>query len=103
MGFFRSKETGEAIRSVGAISTVGLSFVFAIVLGAWAGRVLDGWFGTGPLLFIVGFFFGLAAGVLNVYRTVSRVFPATPAATRPPAPAAPPVADDRDDLRPSDE
>ncbi len=102
MGFFRSKETGEAIRSVGAISTVGLSFVFAIVLGAWAGRVLDGWFGTGPLLFIVGFFFGLAAGVLNVYRTVSRAFPPTrsPVTTTPAPPQAP---DDRDGLRPSDD
>jgi ATP synthase protein I len=102
MGFFRSKETGESIRSVGAISTVGLSFVFAIVLGAWGGRVLDGWLGTGPVLFIVGFFAGLAAGVLNVYRTVSRVFPATK--TPPPSAApAPPSSKDRDELRPSDE
>jgi ATP synthase protein I len=102
MGFFKSRETGESIRSVGAISTVGLSFVFAIVLGAWGGRVLDGWLGTGPVLFIAGFFVGLAAGVLNVYRTVSRVFPAT-RPTPPPAASAPPVADDRDGLGPSDE
>jgi ATP synthase protein I len=102
MGFFRSRETGESIRSVGAISTVGLSFVFAIVLGAWGGRVLDGWLGTGPVLFIVGFFVGLAAGVLNVYRTVSRVFP--PTRIPPPHPVpVPPRSEDRDGPQPSDE
>lgn len=102
MGFFASKRTGEAIRSVGAISTVGLSFVFAIVLGAWGGRVLDGWLGTGPVLFIVGFFFGLAAGVLNVYRTISRVFPPTRTPPPQPVPVQPP-SEGRDGLQPSDE
>ncbi len=97
MSFFRSKQTGEQIRSVGAISTVGLSFVFAMVIGAWGGRVLDGWLGTGPLFFIVFFFLGLAAGILNVYRTVSRAFP--PSAPR----VAPPASAPDDDMRPSDE
>lgn len=62
----------DAWRAVGALSTVGLSFVLAIVLGAWFGRVLDSWLGTSPWLFVLGFFLGLAAGVLNVYRTTSR-------------------------------
>ena len=83
MGFFRSKQTGEQIRTVGAISTVGLSFVIAIVMGAWLGRVVDGWLGT-KLFFIVFFFLGLAAGILNVFRTVSKAFPPGPS----PAPPA---------------
>jgi F0F1-type ATP synthase assembly protein I len=81
---------------------VGLSFVFAMVIGAWSGRVLDGWLGTGPLFFIVLFFLGLAAGILNVYRTVSRAFPSS--APRGAAPAnTPPASVPDDDLRPSDE
>lgn len=86
MGFRFTKKTGETIRAAGALSTVGLSFVLAIVIGAWLGRVLDGWLGTEPWLFILCFFFGLAAGILNVYRTVSRAFPPS----RPPTRPAPP-------------
>jgi ATP synthase protein I len=100
MGVFGSRQTGETIRSVGALSTVGLSFVIAIVLGAWFGRTLDRWLGTGPWGFILFFFVGLAAGVLNVYRTMSRVFPPG----RPPA-AAPPAAppDARGEVEPADD
>ena len=47
-----------------------MSFVFAIVLGFGAGFWLDGVLGTKPWLAFIGFFFGLAAGVLNVYRVM---------------------------------
>jgi len=98
MSFRLTKNTGDAIRSAGALSSVGLAFVFAIIIGAWFGRVLDRWLGTAPLFFIAFFFLGLAAGVLNVYRTVSRAFPpsgAAPGAPKPPA--------DEDDLPPADD
>ncbi len=68
------RRAGEALRNVGALSSVGFAFVLAIVIGAWAGSVLDRWLGTKPIFFIVFFFFGLAAGVLNVFRTVSKSF-----------------------------
>lgn len=60
----------ENIRLIGQLSTVGLSFVFALVIGFWGGRLLDGWLGTDPWLSLVGFFFGLAAGIVNVYRVM---------------------------------
>ena len=66
------KTSADTVRTIGALSTVGLSFVLAIVLGAWFGRVLDNWLGTSPWLFILFFFLGLAAGILNVYRTTSK-------------------------------
>ena len=62
----------DTVRVLGALSTVGISFVLAIVLGAWFGWLLDKWLGTGPWLFFLFFFFGLAAGVLNVYRTAGK-------------------------------
>jgi F0F1-type ATP synthase assembly protein I len=62
----------DTVRTLGALSTVGISFVLAIVLGAWFGWLLDKWLGTGPWLFFVFFFLGLAAGVLNVYRTAGK-------------------------------
>ncbi len=93
MGIFISKGTGDALRSAGALSTVGLAFVFALVIGFWFGTVLDGWFGTKPVLTLLFFFFGLVAGVLNVVRIASQAHPKRPAATTPPAESTP---DDRE-------
>jgi ATP synthase protein I len=68
-----SRETPrEKAQSIGALSTVGLSFVLAIVLGAWFGYLLDGWFGTGPIFFLLFFVLGIVAGVINVYRTATK-------------------------------
>jgi hypothetical protein len=86
MGTYFSKGAGEALRTAGALSTVGLAFVIALVMGFWLGTVLDGWLGTQPVFTIVFFFFGLAAGILNVYRIVSQAYPQRAA-----GPAAPPL------------
>lgn len=58
------------LQLIGQLSTIGLSFVFALVIGFGAGFWLDGVLGTKPWLAFVGFFLGLAAGVLNVYRVL---------------------------------
>jgi F0F1-type ATP synthase assembly protein I len=58
------------LQLIGQLSTIGLSFVFALVIGFAGGYWLDGVFGTSPWLSFVGFFLGLAAGVLNVYRVM---------------------------------
>lgn len=63
----------ENIRLIGQLSTVGLAFVFALVLGFGGGYLLDGWLGTRPWLAFLGFFVGMAAGMLNVYRIMSTV------------------------------
>lgn len=66
------KPLSDSVRQMGALSTVGLSFVLAIVIGAWSGKLLDNWLGTSPWLFFLFFFLGLAAGIINVYRTAGR-------------------------------
>jgi len=53
---------------LGALSTVGLAFVIAILMGSAAGLWIDRTFGTSPWGLLVFFFLGLAAGALNVYR-----------------------------------
>ena len=58
------------LQLIGQLSTIGLSFVFALVIGFGAGYWLDGVLGTKPWLSFVGFFLGFAAGVLNVYRVL---------------------------------
>ena len=66
------KNSGDLMRTVGELGTVGLSFVLAIVIGVLIGHWIDTTFGTNPWGFFVFFFLGLAAGVLNVYRITKR-------------------------------
>jgi F0F1-type ATP synthase assembly protein I len=61
----------ETMRAIGALSTVGLSFVFAIAIGFGAGYLLDRWLGT-HWIWLPGFLFGVVAAILNVYRTASK-------------------------------
>jgi ATP synthase protein I len=62
---------GRTLRSLGALSAVGLSFVMAVVIGAAIGYALDRWLGTSPWFFLICFFLGLAAGMRAVFRTVA--------------------------------
>jgi len=68
----RREPARETAQSIGALSTVGISFVLAIVIGAWFGYLLDKWFGTGPWFFLFFFVLGMVAGILNVYRTANK-------------------------------
>jgi F0F1-type ATP synthase assembly protein I len=63
---------GDAMRTIGALSTVGIAFVLAILIGVLCGNYLDKWLGTSPWLFLLFLVFGIAAGILNVYRTAGR-------------------------------
>lgn len=65
----------EDIRLIGQLSTVGLSFVLAIVMGFGGGYLLDEWLGTGPWLTLLGFLVGIAGGVTNVYRVMKLANP----------------------------
>ena len=62
----------DPFRTRGALRTVGISCVLAIVMGFAGGYYLDRWLGTGPWLLLLFTLFGLAAGILNVYRTARR-------------------------------
>jgi predicted F0F1-ATPase subunit len=63
----------EVMRTLGQMGTLGLSFVFAIAIGVALGLWLDRLTGWRPVFFILFFVAGFAAGVMNVYRTISRI------------------------------
>lgn len=69
-----SKRSGlaDSMRTIGALSTVGISFVLAIVIGAGVGYLLMTRLGLGSWVFLLFFVFGVVAGILNVYRTAGR-------------------------------
>lgn len=62
----------DTVRTLGALSTVGFSFALAVIIGAGIGVFLMRQFNLGAWVFFLFFLFGLAAGVLNVYRTAGK-------------------------------
>ena len=60
------------IKSLGMVSSMGISVVVAIVIGVVIGRQLDKWFGTDPWFFFIFLFFGIVAGFRNIYILTKR-------------------------------
>ena len=57
----------------GAGVQVGVELVAGVIGGVLIGYWLDRWFETWPVLFLVFFFLGAAAGMLNAYRYIRRM------------------------------
>lgn len=60
------------LKSLGTVSSMGISVVVAIVIGIVIGRQLDKWFGTEPWFFFIFLFFGIVAGFRNIYILTKR-------------------------------
>ena len=60
-------ETKKLFKTLGYLSTVGLSMAFSIAIGAALGYYLDKKFGTDPWLFFIFTGFGIAAAFRNLY------------------------------------
>ncbi len=52
---------------------LGTELVAAVAVGSIIGFILDTWFGTKPLLLILFFLFGSAAGIYNVIKTAKKM------------------------------
>ena len=52
---------------------LGTELVAAVGVGTIIGFILDSWFDTTPILIIVFFLFGSAAGIVNVFRAAKRM------------------------------
>ena len=52
---------------------LGTELVAAVAVGTIIGFILDNWFDTKPVLIIVFFLFGAAAGIMNVFRAARRM------------------------------
>ena len=52
---------------------LGTELVAAGIVGTIIGFILDNWFGTKPILIIVFFFFGAAAGITNVIKAARKM------------------------------
>ena len=59
--------------SLGKALKISTELVAAVVVGSTIGFILDNWFGTKPLLTICFFIMGVAAGILNVFRSAKKM------------------------------
>ena len=59
--------------ALGKALKISTELVAAVVVGSTIGFLLDNWFDTKPLLTICFFIMGVAAGILNVFRSAKKM------------------------------
>jgi ATP synthase protein I len=62
----------QLFRSLGLLSSVGISMVAATCIGLAIGIYLDKWLGTKPWMTIIWLGIGIAAGFRNIYILTRR-------------------------------
>ena len=69
----QKSNSGSNAASLGKALKISTELVAAVFIGATIGFILDNWFDTKPLLTICFFFIGVAAGILNVFRSAKKM------------------------------
>ena len=71
----KKAQTDDQIKGIflGNAFKLGTELVAAVMVGTIIGFILDNWFDTKPLLIIVFFLFGAAAGIMNVFKAAKRM------------------------------
>ena len=64
----KAKLPNGGIALAGRVTT---ELVAGVVVGTFIGWALDNWLGTTPILMVVFFFLGSAAGMMNVWRALT--------------------------------
>jgi len=67
------KNNGSNAASLGKALKISTELVAAVVVGSTIGFLLDNWFDTKPLLTICFFIMGVAAGILNVFKSAKKM------------------------------
>lgn len=61
-------EKKDLLKTLGMVSTMGIAFAVAIVIGIFVGVKLDEWLGTKHhQFFFIFLFFGIVAGFRNIF------------------------------------
>jgi F0F1-type ATP synthase assembly protein I len=62
----------SVFKTLGHVSTIGISMALAIAIGVFIGVQLDGFFGTSPVFFYIFMLIGIAAGFRNLFILARR-------------------------------
>ena len=57
-------------KALGELSSIGITLVVATVIGLVGGYYADRWLGSKPWLTLLGLGMGIAAGFVNLFRSV---------------------------------
>jgi len=69
----KKENSSSNAASLGKALKISTELVASVVVGSTIGFLLDNWFDTKPLLIICFFFMGVAAGILNVFKSAKRM------------------------------
>ena len=69
----RKNNKSTNVSSLGKALKISTELVAAVFVGSIIGFLLDSWFGTKPLLTILFFIMGVAAGILNVFKSAKKM------------------------------
>ncbi|BCA78347.1 AtpZ/AtpI family protein [Desulfuromonas sp. AOP6] len=67
-----AKDRSQLIKSVGFLSSVGISMVASTFIGLAMGYYLDRWLGTSPWLTLIFLLLGIVSGFRNIYILTNR-------------------------------
>lgn len=67
-----NEDKKSLLKTLGMVSSMGISVALAIAIGVFVGLQLDSWLGTRPWFFFIFLFFGIAAGFRNIYIIAGR-------------------------------
>jgi len=67
-----AEDNPRLIRTLGFLSSVGISMVAATFIGLAMGYYLDKWLGTSPWMTLILLGFGIVAGFRNIYILTER-------------------------------
>lgn len=67
-----AEERRQLYKSLGFLSSLGISMVAATIIGLAMGYYLDRWLGTSPWLTMLFLGFGIAAGFRNLFVLSNR-------------------------------
>jgi ATP synthase protein I len=57
---------------IARLTSVGIGLIISIMIGYFIGYYIDIFFKTKPVFTIIFIFFGIGAGIINVFRTLGK-------------------------------
>ncbi|MRR33428.1 AtpZ/AtpI family protein [bacterium] len=66
------EEKRKLLKTLGVVSSMGISVVLAIGMGIFIGLKLDEWVGTKHVFFFIFLFIGIIAAFRNIYIIIGR-------------------------------
>lgn len=66
------KDKRKLLKTLGVVSSMGISVVLAIGMGVFIGLKLDQWIGTKHVFFFIFLFIGIIAAFRNIYVIIGR-------------------------------